>query len=320
MKILNDDCISGLLSFGAIVDAVEQAMIAFEKKATTAPKRMHVEWGENTLLLMPSFEEKYFGTKLVSVVPDNKDKNLPVTNGVMLLNDAVTGLPLALLNAAKLTALRTGALGAIGVKYITPGNIESIGIIGSGVQGIHQALLIPEVRNIEIIFCLHRSDTVFENFKKVVTDYYPSIKVEACYSTEEILASTNVVVAATTSSAPVLPDEEFILKGKHFISIGSYKPSMQEFPDAVYQLAGELAVDSDYAKEETGDVINALNKKLITEENVYPVAKLITGERKTDVNKTTVYKSSGMAIFDLFVAKEMYKAAIEKNIGVEVAL
>ena len=76
----------------------------------------------------------------------------------------------------------------------------------------------------------------------------------------ELLARTDVVIAATTSAEPVLPDDPALLAGKHFISVGSYRPAMQELPDAVYRLAGHLVLDSDFARHEVGDAINRLKR------------------------------------------------------------
>jgi ornithine cyclodeaminase len=129
-----------------------------------------------------------------------------------------------------------------------------------------------------------------------------------------------VIITATTSSTPVLPDNQSLLINKHFIGIGSYKPNMQELPDAVYQLAKQLVIDSDFAKQETGDIINPIKKGYIKEEDIFTIGKLITGERKIDIQKTTVYKSAGMALFDLFTAEALYKKAVEKNIGQIVEL
>jgi ornithine cyclodeaminase len=318
MLILSSHDLSGLLSFPQIISAVEAAMIAFEKGQASVPQRMHMDHGENTFLCMPSLEKKYFGTKLVSVVPGNKNQRLPVTNGAMLLNDTSTGLPLALINASALTALRTGALGAIGVRYITPPDERTFGLIGCGVQGLHQAIFICTVRHISKIYFLRRSKEKSAALISILKLHHPQVEVEPCETAEELLGKTNIVIAATTSAVPVLPDQSKWLQGKHFISIGSYKPSMQELPDTVYRLAGALAIDSELARHEVGDIINPIEKGLLKKENVFAIAKIITGKRKVNVNETTVYKSAGMALFDLFVAKAMYEQAVKEKRGTKV--
>jgi ornithine cyclodeaminase len=320
MLILSNEQIATLLSLEEVLAAVEAAMVSYENKTSSVPKRMHLDHGENTLLCMPSFGDGYFATKLVSVVPGNKNKGLPVTNGAILLNDAETGLPLALMNAAKLTALRTGALGAVGIRYMTPENVDSIGLIGTGVQGLHQAIFACIVRPIQTIYSLYRTEEGLQKLRDFVQLHHPQVQVVACKTPEELLAKTDVLIAATTSVNPVLPNDAELLRGKHFISIGSYKTSMQELPAGVYQLAGHLALDSEFARLETGDVINALDQNWVAPENVFTIGKLITGARQVDVQKTTAYKSAGMALYDLFTAQAMYQKALAKKIGVVVEI
>ncbi|WP_212004711.1 ornithine cyclodeaminase family protein [Chitinophaga sp. HK235] len=318
MLVLNDNEIGGLLSSEEVIATVEAALVANEQHSCVVPKRMHIDWGENTFLSMPSFSETYFGTKLVSVVPANRSQQLAVTNGAMLLNDACTGFPLAIMNAAKLTALRTGALGAIGIKYMTPPDIDSIGLIGCGVQGIQQAVFAAVVRPLKKIYCLQRSAAGMTTFTAALRKYSPSVQIVPCSDVVTILQQTDVIVAASRSATPVLPDDASLLENKHFISIGSYKPDMQELPDHVFRLSGKLAIDSVFAKVETGDIINPLRKGILQEEDVFTIGKLLTGEVKVDVTRTTAYKSAGMALFDLFMAKALYEAAQARNIGTNI--
>ncbi|RBL90366.1 ornithine cyclodeaminase family protein [Chitinophaga flava] len=318
MLVLNDNEISGLLSSEEVIATVEAALVANEQNSCVVPKRMHIDWGENTFLSMPSFSDTYFGTKLVSVVPANRSQQLAVTNGAMLLNDASTGFPLAIMNAAKLTALRTGALGAIGIKYMTPPDIDSIGLIGCGVQGIQQAIFATAVRPVKKIYCLQRSAAGMTTFTAALRRYSPSVQIVPCNDVITILQQTDVIIAASRSATPVLPDDASLLENKHFISIGSYKPDMQELPDHVFRLSGKLAIDSVFAKVETGDIINPLRKGILQEEDVFTIGKLLTGEVKIDVTRTTAYKSAGMALFDLFMAKALYETAKARDIGTNI--
>jgi ornithine cyclodeaminase/alanine dehydrogenase-like protein (mu-crystallin family) len=318
MLILNQHDMESLLTQEQVIDAVEAAIYAYEAKLAMVPKRMHLDNGANTLLCMPSWGESFFGTKLVAVIPDNRNKNLPVTNGAMLLNDGITGMPLAFLNASKLTALRTGALGAIGIKLTTPHHENSIGLIGLGVQGLHQAVFACSVRPIKTIYYLKRTEEAAIKLEDFVTGFYQHVKLVPCTTISELLSKTNVLILATTSATPVLPNDEAQVKGKHVIGIGSYKTSMQEIPEVVFKLAAELSIDSEFARHETGDIINPLRENIIAAENVYTIGKLLTGKRTLDVNRTTVFKSAGMALFDLYVAQAMYAAATKQGIGATV--
>jgi len=134
MLILNQEDLLRAVSREEMVDCVEKAVLVYEEKDFNMPDRMCVEYGKNSLLLMPCFTEKSMGTKLVSLFPENEKKDLPVLFGVMVLNDGETGRPLAVLNGSALTALRTGAVGGAGIRHITSEKAKSLGIVGAGVQ------------------------------------------------------------------------------------------------------------------------------------------------------------------------------------------
>ena len=89
--------------------------------AFTMPDRLHVEHEGNVLLAMPAFAGDHFATKLVSVFPDCT----PAIQGALLLNDGADGRPLALLEGAVLTALRTGAVSGLGIARTTPRSIPA---------------------------------------------------------------------------------------------------------------------------------------------------------------------------------------------------
>jgi ornithine cyclodeaminase/alanine dehydrogenase-like protein (mu-crystallin family) len=320
MLVLTHDDLIGLLSPLQIVTIVEAALRANEANLVVMPRRSHADWGANTLLTMPVVGEHAFGVKIVSVIPGNAMRGLPVTDGVMIISDPETGTPLALLNAAALTAQRTGAVGALGVKYLTPSTTASIGIIGCGVQGAWQVIFACAVRPIKEVFALGRSVASFEKFVATVARHVPGVRLVPCQNVCEVLERTSVVITATTSADPVLPDDAQLLQNKHFISVGSYKPSMQELPDCVCRLAGLLAIDSELARHEAGDVINPLRQGVLADNEVFSIAECVTGQRTVDTARTTAYKSVGAALFDLYVAEALYRTAKSRGRGYTVKL
>lgn len=315
MLLLQARDLLGLLRPVEIIAAVESALRADQAGSICVPQRSHVSFNGNTTLTMPAAAEICSGVKVVSVAPANASRGLPVISGIMLLNDPVTAVPLAIMDAATLTAQRTGAVGALGVKYLTPSDTSSIGIVGCGTQGAWQAIFSCVVRDIRCIHVLHRSSTNFDKFVAMVRHHAPDVEISATRDVHELLKLTDVIIAATTSSEPVLPDDPELLRDKHFISVGSFKPSMQELPDSVFRLAGSLVLDSNHARHEVGDVINPLQKGLLKESDVFSIAEFVAGVRTPDIARTTAYKSVGNAMYDLFVAHQFYRAAVSKGIG-----
>jgi ornithine cyclodeaminase/alanine dehydrogenase-like protein (mu-crystallin family) len=298
-----------------LVSAVEHAACAALTPDVQVPTRMHLASSGNTYLVMPAAAAGLFASKLASVTPGNAARGLPVIQGVVILNDAATGASTALMDAAALTALRTGAVGATGLKYTTASDVDTIGVVGCGRQGAWQAILATRVRPIKKVFCFDRSAASLKAFAVLLDQHAPNVQVLPCPSIDELLAGTNVVITATTSSVPVLTDDRGRLAGKHFISIGSFTPSMQELPDAVYELAGHVVIDAEAAQHEVGDVINPLAQGLIQPSNVHELGHVIRGDRKIDTTRTTVFKSVGMALFDLYAAKMFVEAALAQGVG-----
>lgn len=320
MILLGQSEIFELLAPRDAVAAIEAALRAQDAGRCSVPQRHHIERAGNTFLAMPAVSDTAAGVKFVAVVPGNAARELPVTIGVMLLTSAETGVPLALLNAGALTAIRTGAVGALGVKYMTPAGTDSVGIIGCGVQGTWQAIAACAVRPIRRVFALRRTAATFERFASTVRRHVPAVEVIACNDARELLAKTSVVIAATTSQVPVLPDEPALLDGKHFISVGSYRRAMQELPDSVYRLAGALAIDSEGARSEVGDILNVIAGGILKPADIFPVVDLVLGRRALDVHRTTAYKTAGNALFDLAVAEMLVARARRDQVGVEVSL
>jgi ornithine cyclodeaminase/alanine dehydrogenase-like protein (mu-crystallin family) len=303
-----------------VVKAVEQAACAATTPDVQLPTRLHLSLSGNTYLVMPAGAEGLFVSKIVSVTPGNSARGLPAIQGVVILNDATTGAPVALMDAATVTALRTGAVGATGLKYTTGSDVDTIGIVGCGIQGTWQAIFSARVRPVKKVLCFDRSSAALRAFAVLLDKHAPGVQVVICQSVDELVANTNVVIAATTSSAPVLKDEAARLEGKHFISIGSFTPSMQELPDAVYALSGNVVIDADAAVHEVGDIVNPLAKGLIKPAAIHSLGHVISGARKIDITRTTVFKAVGMALYDLYAAKIFFEAAHAQGIGRDVSL
>jgi ornithine cyclodeaminase len=297
------------------IDAMEQAMVTALGDGYMMPSRPHYDYQDNTLLLMPCFLPDYFGTKLVSVFPGNTDRGLPAVSGTMILNDGSTGEPLAMLNGTKLTAMRTGAVGAVGVRHLASPKATVLGIVGAGAQGLHQALMACQERQIQSIWVYDPQPRQVEHFKTLLGEAVQGIDIQAAPSTDHLLDVAEVVVTTTTATAPVLPAEPDRLAGKTYIGIGSFKPDMQEFPDTLFQLADTVFCDTEHALHETGDLINPIQSGWLEPSRVIPAGRLITGEVKRPASEVQIWKSVGMALFDLVAAVMLYQAAQTKNIG-----
>lgn len=320
MIYLNQKDILNAVTLDEMLDTIEESMRIYARKEFLMPQRMHVDEGQNVLLLMPCFTGDYFGTKLVSLFPENPKKDIPVLTGVMVLNDAQTGVPLALLDAPTLTAMRTAAAGSVSIRHLTAENTNSLGIVGAGVQGFYQGQLASAARKLTDIFVFdinrQQASTLAEKLAPLIGD----VKIHLCASIEELLEKAQVVITATTSLEPVLPDDEGLLAGKHYVGIGSYKLEMREFPPALFKLLETVYIDTEDALEESGDIIIPLQEKWIDRSQIITLGQLLIDEKPYERvdGETTFFKSVGMALFDVCAAGLIYEKAIEKGLGQEI--
>jgi ornithine cyclodeaminase len=318
MLILNETDILSAIDIGDLLKSTEKALLLQEGDDFYMPDRMHLEHEGHVNLLMPAIAGDYISTKLVSVFPENRKLNKPSLYGAVILQDGKTGEPLALLNGSKLTALRTGAVGALGLAYTSPKNLESIGLAGAGVQGYHQALFACSVRNIRKINIYDPYNKDIKTFIGRLKALLPEVDITDVKDLSAFVKQSEAIITATTSLTPVLPDEPELLRDKHFIGIGSYRPDMREFPDGLFSLLKEVIIDTPLATKESGDLSQPLRAGLIRKEQVHSLGKLVNRAVTIDDAQTTFFKSVGMALFDLTAAEAIYTTARQKGIGQEV--
>lgn len=318
MLILNEETITQLTDPIELTDKMEEAMLSYANGKYVMPDRAHMDFDGNTLLMMPSACCNFFSTKLVSLFPNNPKNGDPVLFGTVILNDGKNGKPIAMLNGAKLTAVRTAAVGSVGVRHTSPENASTLGLIGAGVQGFQQILFACKNRPIKEVYVYDAFASKLDEFIKSLQIHLPDVKLNIAQSPSEICKKTEVIITATNATSPVLPDDQQMLKGKSIVAIGSYKPEMVELPNSLYPLLDNYFIDVDMAMEESGDLIHPINNGLVNKNDVHLLSEVINGNIKIDPKATSLYKSVGMALFDLFAASYLYSKAQEKGMGQEV--
>jgi len=320
MRILGAGDIDGLITRKEAVDAMVHAFRIQEEGHFFMPDRMHVDFGENTLLLMPAFSGEVFSTKLVSLFPANKSIGLPPLFGTVILNDGQTGAPLALFNGAALTAMRTGAVGGVAMRYMVETKTAEVGIIGAGTQGIQQALYACSELQVTSMSVFDPDQKRMDVFKSEVQKVSPELAVHLKAGADEVVEASNVVITATSAMDPVFTGRKEWLRDMTFIAIGSYKPNMQELPDELYQAAAQVFVDTPHALRESGDLVQPIEDGVLDDSRIFLLGELLMGRIRLQDQTVTVFKSVGMALFDLVMADLLYTKSLEKGVGTEVDL
>lgn len=317
MLIINEHDIEAVVDAGQLIEAIERAYRIQRAISTQIPDRLHLNSSGNTYLVMPGWIDSISGTKLVSVFPQNVHHNKATINGLMVLNHAQTGEPIACINGSKLTAVRTAAVGATAAKYLAPVSAKTLGIIGTGVQAYHQSLIVSTQRPFTRLMIYGRNRTSAEQMK-IDLEEKLNIDIYVAATAEELVMESDVIVTATTSSKPVFRLNADVLHDKTFIGIGSYKPSMCEMPTSLLKVVDKIYVDTPLAKSESGDLKIPLESGMIRESDIIPFADIITGSAQKTQAPTQYVKSVGIALFDLTVGELIYSLVASKNLGTKI--
>ena len=313
MKIFSAEEILKLVNCVEAVDCMRNAFHHIHVKNYIVPQRMHLELGELTYLVMPALGPNYSCTKLVSVVPSNPAKGLPLIQGSVILSDIRTGVDLGLFDAPMITAIRTAAVAYLAMSTFSPSSANKIGIIGCGLQGYWQTKMASANQSISDVFCYTRSPDNFFRYKKKLLVDFPDLEVTLCDHPDHVIQQAPIIYTCTDSADPVFSDDQSLVSNKLFVSVGSYKHDMQELPDAVYEYNDTIIVDTLTALKEVGDVIIPVNKGMISEKDVIPMSTVLSDSYEWDSNRKVTIKTVGMAAFDLALSGFIYEQYQKTN-------
>lgn len=316
MIFLGKEEIEKLVDPNEIMDQIEEAYRIFGADAYYMPPRPVIEHENKTLIYMPCFTEDIIGTKMLTIFPENAKLGLPSLDGLVILNDRTTGAPLAIMDGQAVTAWRTGAVGGVGIRHLSRKDARTVGIVGAGAQGFHQAVYACAARDIETVYIWNHSGRDLTDFmarlKKTIAD--PDVEVVQCKTVEELVKASDIICTATPSEEPVLPNDRELLEGKCIIAIGSYTPQMREIPDVIWDLVDNVYIELPYACEESGDLSQPLAEGRLTMDRVVLMDKFLASGADEDeiAKKTTYFKSVGMGLFDVCVAQKLLEKAKER--------
>lgn len=310
MKYFDGDTIEKAATVAQWVEAMEKALAALVDGDLILPRRMHLDRGNDTFLLMPCISDEYWSTKLVSFCPGNRESGKPSIYGTVILNSSVTGEPLAAMDGTRITAMRTAAVSAAGIKLLTEEGAGKLGIVGTGVQGLYQALFACSVRNIQEIRVFDKEESNVDSFCNIMKSKKPGLKITRCRTSAELARDSEVIVTATNSSQPVFPDDPDLLTGKTFVGIGSYKPDCREYPKQLFRQLDQVFVDTPDAMHESGDLIDPIENGWIGKSSIHPIGNLVSRKITLSSTPTKLFKTVGSAIFDLFAAKLVYENSL----------
>jgi alanine dehydrogenase len=305
LPFLDADAIRRSVTVAELLDAVEDAYRDVVAGRDRSPLRSHLVLSNGSLLLMPGVRDGGPGAsvKLVTVMPGNAARGLPTIHALIVWFEATTGRPVALLDGAAVTAMRTGAASGVATRLLARSDASTLAIIGAGGQAEWQVRAVLAARPIRRVLVYARDAerrTAFARRMAAET----GIGVEAVADAQVAVRQADVICCATTSTEPVF-DAAWVRPGTHVNGIGAFRLGMVELPPEVFARASLVAIDArQAAKAEAGDVMAAIEAGAIAEDALVEIGMI---ERdwaaSRDPAAITVFKSVGLAIQDVAAAE-----------------
>lgn len=315
MLIVPDDKIADYLNYPDLIEALR----AIFRTRYTMPVRHHHfyetgEGDENTLILMPVWNNGYLGMKQVTVAPGNARQDMPSIFARYLLSNSRTGEPLAMMNATQLTARRTACTSALASSFLSRKDAGNLLVVGGGKVAEHLVQAHRAVRNFRNVSVWMRNPGKLSRFVTSLREQ--GIPVEAATNLEEAARRADVISCATLSKTPVIKGE-WLKPGAHLDLIGSHKPDTRESDDEAIRRSSLFVDSREGAPHETGDLALPIAAGLISEKDIQAdIAELVKGLHpgRTSAEEITLFKSAGLAIEDLAAALLVYERFLNNNV------
>jgi alanine dehydrogenase len=235
------------------------------------------------------------------------------------LYEMTTGDLLAQIEADYMGQLRTGAASGVATKYLARKDARVAAIIGTGGQAKTQLEAIAAVRKLESARAYGRDPAKREKFCAEMSTRL-GIAVRPCASAAEAVRGADIVCTATTASQPVVSGAD-LSPGVHINAIGANHAHKRELDDEAVASADIIIVDSvEQSRQEAGDLIIAFHGDEICWTGVKKLSEIVAGKAsgRTSDTEVTLFKSNGIASWDLAAAMKVYAMAREKKLGREL--
>jgi alanine dehydrogenase len=317
-----------LLELDPLIDALASAMADLSAGRASVPNRIGavVPDVDGRLMAMPGYvpSQGALVTKLVSLFPRNAGTELPTHQAVIVVFDAATGAPVALLDGTAITAVRTGAGSALSARLLAREDASVLAVIGTGVQARSHVRAMVRVRPISEIRIAGRDPG---RAGALATDLEEELDVEvrAVDSYRQAAEGAHLVCAGTHASDPVVR-REWLMPGTHVTSVG-WSASGREVDDATVGDAlvcveSRGAALAPVTAAGSCDLVEPLREGLISADDIVEIGELVAGTRsgRTSADQITLYKSVGVAVQDATAATLVLAAARRAGTGRELSL
>lgn len=301
LAVLDHDTVLAAVSTTAAIEATREAFERHHRGEWVMPGKVYVQsppYGD--FRAMPARGGDLALLKWVTSFPGNPEQGLPTVSGVVCLSDARTGVPLAILDARAVTALRTGAVAAVATQALARPDARTVGIVGCGLHGAWTARCLAAAGYDDGVCFDPRTDAAAALASEL-----------GGWAVGDLPAALGCdIVCAVTPGAVVVLERGDLRPGQHLNMLGADGSGKAEASvEAV--VACELFCDEWAQASHGGELTGAVEAGLVTREQVTTLGAVLAGEApgRSGPDATTLFDSTGLAIQDLAVAAAALRAA-----------
>lgn len=311
MRIIDREEVARRLTYDLCIPIVREAMIAFSTGETRQLLRSIIPLAEGRMFgIMPGAlgENAPFGAKVISVFPENFAKGLQSHQGLIVLFDPETGVPVCVVHAGEVTAIRTAAASAVATDALARPDATRLALLGYGEQAATHARAIAKVRPLEAISVWGRSLERAEAFAQAIAAEL-GVPVQAAGDVRDAVAAADIICTVSAAKDPIL-NGAWVAPGAHANVVGSSYAGPVEIDNELVVRARFIADSREGVLAQGAEFLNAKAAGLIDDSHlVGEIGQVLAGqiEGRQSADQVTIYKSLGHVVQDLASAWALYK-------------
>ncbi|WP_445116085.1 2,3-diaminopropionate biosynthesis protein SbnB [Acinetobacter sp. WZC-1] len=324
---------SDLLSLGAnhsnaFMEAITEGLKLHASQQFVQPLKPYLRWQgadhiADRIIAMPCYlggDDAIAGIKWIGSRQHNPTRfNLPRASALIVLNDAETNYPVAIMEGSLISAMRTAAITGVSIQYLAKKNFSDVTVIGCGpIAQMQIKTVLEQYAQTRTIHLFDLNPDAAEKLAAVFGTDYPEVRFEIHASAKSAIEHADVLITCTVSDKPYIPFEW--LKRGCFISNISI---MDIEPDVFLKVDKVIVDDWDQSNREK-KVINVLVEQgLFSREKLYAeLGEIITGHKngRDNDDEIILLNPMGMAIDDIVCARWFFNAAQKQNAGTVLPL
>jgi ornithine cyclodeaminase len=308
VRVVSESAVRELVRPADAVAAVRQALIQLARGEAVmpAPSEMDLAQARGDMHVKGAYlaGAPYFSYKAASGFYDNPRRGLPVNAGLVLVFDAQTGFPSAILfDNGYLTDVRTGAAGAVAADLLARPAVGRVAILGSGVQARRQLEMLLQVRSPERVSVWARRPEQAAAYAREMTEAL-GVPVTPASSAREAVDGADIVVTTTPSREPLV-SADWLGSGQHVTAVGADLPAKQELDPRLFARADKVVVDSVAQAIHSGDTHHAIEAGQLTRDGIHAeLGEIAAGTRpgRESDAELTIADLTGLGVQDAAMA------------------